>query len=139
MVGGTDDTQENFWTWSSTNVNIVNVNEDDTYSYTNFEADPAYDVTKNCIWKTKTGKWSAASCAEKRFLLAFCYSLHSSYGINSITGNLCVKSQTKSNLSNFPRHPPKLLFAIQPRVCQNVKLGGLIRGQAAIRRCQVMR
>ena len=86
--------------------------------------------------KRRRGNGLLLPVPQKGIYTAFCNSIHSSYDIKSITGNLCVKSQTKSNLSNFPRHPLKLLDAVfhQQKVYQNVRKGGLIRVQAASKR-----
>ena len=64
MVGGTDDTQENLWTWFSSNVTITHGK--DQYTYKNFKTDPTYDVTNNCLEKTTAGTWSAATCSTTK-------------------------------------------------------------------------
>ena len=57
--------------------------------------------------------------------------------ILNITGNMCVRNQTKI-MQLWPRQLPRLLDASsRQRVCQSVRVGGLIRGQVATRRLQL--
>ena len=92
LVGATDDTMEELWTWSAGGniqylvcfiptllyiwfcINYISPSDNSSisfnkfgYTYKNWATTPTYDVTKNCMEKSATGTWKPDKCSTKKY------------------------------------------------------------------------